>query len=98
MLETARTRSMWDGPPGKLVRTRSFTEAQLTGLIEASGMRVTSVSGTSLLALVLGWMRGKEMLGERDGVYIAEVHELLRSLASEGRMRRCHVVTARRDG
>jgi SAM-dependent methyltransferase len=95
-LQSAGSRSLWDGPPDALVRTRCFTEAELIEVVGACGLRVTDVKGMPLVALVLGWMRGRGMLGEEDSRHLAQVNRLLHELGRQGRLRRCHVVIAQR--
>ncbi len=94
MLESAGTRSLYDGQPGgPLVRTRCFTEAELLELLRSHDLQVLSVGGTSLLALLLGWMRTKSLLDDEES-RVAAVRALLNELARKGQIRRCHVIVA----
>ena len=60
LLQSYGTRSLWDGRSDALVRSRTFTEQELTELIESHGLKVNSVRGMALLPLLLGWLRGRE--------------------------------------
>jgi SAM-dependent methyltransferase len=96
VLASADIRSVWDGPPQSLIRSRCFTEEELIALMQQQGLEVVSVKGTPILSLLLGWMRGAGLLKEGDSEHLAEVRRLLDKLATSGAMRRCHVVIARK--
>jgi SAM-dependent methyltransferase len=92
MLETARAHMLWDGPNGSL-RTRPFTEAELVDVATAFGLKVTSVVGTSLLSLLLGWLNGEgKLVGQEK--HLPEVSALLTELGRSGAMRRSNIVIA----
>jgi SAM-dependent methyltransferase len=96
LLQSARTHSLWDGPPDALMRTRCFTEAELIDVIAACGLKAIAINGMPLLSLILGWMRGRNMLGEAEARRLPEVTRLLQELGQRGHLRRCHVVIAQR--
>jgi SAM-dependent methyltransferase len=97
LLESAGSRSLWDGRADALVRSRTFTEQELTKLIERQGLKVHSVRGMSLLPLIFGWLRGKGVIYSNQRDALPAINDLLQDLAVNGRMRRCHVVAAQRD-
>jgi SAM-dependent methyltransferase len=98
MMETARTRAQWDrGTAEHLLRTRTFTEAELVDAVAAAGLEATSVRGTTLIAGLLGWANGRGML-EGQEKHLPEVRELLSRLGRTGVLRRSHVVIAERTG
>lgn len=92
MLAHAGSRDLWDGRPDRLVRSRAFTEAELTEQLESSGLRVLERKGVSALSLVLSDLRARGGVSEADAARLSEVHELLRTLGREGAMRRAHVI------
>jgi SAM-dependent methyltransferase len=96
LLQSAAAHSLWDGPADALVRTRCFTEAELIDVIAACGLKAIAVKGMPFLSLILGWMRGRGMLGEAEVGYLPEVNQLLQKLGEGGRLRRSHVVITRR--
>lgn len=96
MLRSHREGAVWDGP-AQSVRTRSFTEAELRATLTANGLDVVSVGGTSLLALILGWMNGRGMLDGAES-QVEAVRSLLAELGGSGQLRRCHVVIAGHAG
>jgi SAM-dependent methyltransferase len=96
MLESGGTRSLWDGASDALVRSRCFSEAELVSLVQRHGLQVIAVHGTSLLALLLGWLRGKGCIDDQHANELRRTRELLDTLGREGRLRRCHVVIAER--
>jgi SAM-dependent methyltransferase len=97
LLQSYGTRSLWDGRSDALVRSRTFTEQELTGLIESHGLKVNSVRGMALLPLLFGWLRGRSLIQPSDRNQIPAIRDLLHDLALTGKMRRCHIVSARRD-
>ncbi|HXZ03113.1 MAG TPA: methyltransferase domain-containing protein [Stellaceae bacterium] len=98
MLDSSHSHSIVDGEGDATMRTRCFTEAELVAMLSRNGLRVNSVRGTSLLAMVLGWMRHKELIATSDVAHLDETTALLRDLGREGRNRRCHVAVAERIG
>ena len=94
LLETAGTRDLWDGNAAALVRSRCFTEAELVAMVDRAGLVVESISGTSLLALLLGWLRGQARINVEDERHRAKLAALLATLSETGTLRRCHVVVA----
>jgi SAM-dependent methyltransferase len=95
MLETARSGSHQDGPR-KEMRTRTFTENQLVELLTARGARIESIRGIPLVPLLAGWLRERGGIPDDASRLLPEVVEVLHDLAARGRLRRCHVVVARR--
>ena len=91
MLRSARTGDLWEGEPDWPVRTRSFTEEQLCAVLAEAGLAVSSMEGTSLLALVIGWLRGQGRTEGTGDETLAAVGDLLERLARHGGLRRCHV-------
>ncbi len=92
VLQTAAGRTLFDGDPAAPMRTRCFTEAELLALLAAEGLRVERNEGMPVLSLVLGWLNAQGRIaanGHRDAMT-----KLLVRLATEGRARRCHVITA----
>jgi SAM-dependent methyltransferase len=97
MIETARTRSQWDkGPTERLLRTRTFSEAELVDAVGAAGLTATSIRGTPLLSGLLGWANGQGMLEGKEA-HLPEIGELLSTLGRTGALRRSHVVIAERS-
>lgn len=92
LVRSSREGSVWDGVD-QGVRTRSFSEAELLQLLRANGLDVVSIGGTSLLALILGWLNGAGKIAVDDATAGA-VRQLLLDLGNHGHMRRCHVVVA----
>lgn len=95
-LMQAGTRDVWDGVDGLRVRSRCFTTTELEEVFERNGLRVLSHSGTSALSLILSYLRANGKLSAEDESRIGEVRNLLCELASNGLMRRCHVVVAKK--
>ncbi len=98
MLELADNRSMWDGADNAMVRTRCFTQTELIEVCRTNGLVPLQVGGTSLLALLLGYLNGRKLLDERDHERLADLNKLLAALGHEGAVRRCHIVVAQRAG
>jgi SAM-dependent methyltransferase len=94
LLQSYGNRSLWDGRADALVRSRTFTEQELTNLIKSHGLQVKSVRGMSLLPLVFGWLRGRNLIQADECDKLPAIRALLAELALNGRMRRCHVVAA----
>ena len=94
MLETARSREMWDGEDGTRVRTRCFTRSELHALVAAQGFRILETGGISAFSLLLSFLSKSDGLGPESDAQLAAVHQLLISLAHTGRYSRCHVVIA----
>jgi SAM-dependent methyltransferase len=97
LLQSSRTRSLWDGQFSDVVRSRTFTERELRELMERHGLKVNSVRGISLLPLLFGWLRGQNLIQGTGRDELPAVYDLLLDLALTGGMRRCHVLAARRD-
>lgn len=95
-LRAYREGAVWDGPHQE-IRTRAFTEAELRELLAAHDLKIVSLEGTSLLAMVLGWMNGRGMLAEADA-NIEPVRLMLAQLGRDGRLRRTHVVVSEHAG
>jgi hypothetical protein len=97
LLQSYGSRSLWDGQPDALVRSRTFTERELKDLVERQGLKINALRGMSLLPLMLGWLRGQNLIQESEFVHVPALCDLLRNLAVSGRIRRCHVIAAQRD-
>jgi SAM-dependent methyltransferase len=96
MLAASGTRTVVDGPADAPMTSRCFTEQELVALLNANGLAIQSVRGTSLFSVALGWMRNRQLIGDGDAVHLPAVQALLGELGREGRIRRCHVVVAGR--
>jgi SAM-dependent methyltransferase len=96
MLEAGGSRTIVDAVGSAEMRSRCFDEDELVGLLSRHGLTVRSVRGTSLLAMVLGWMRNKTLLGANDAAQLDAAQALLVELGRFGRIRRCHVALAER--
>jgi SAM-dependent methyltransferase len=96
MLEVSRTGIIVDGPPDAPMRTRAFTELELTTLLNDTGLDIRSIHGISLFSVVLGWMQNKHLLDPRNMAHLPAIATLLGELGQEGRARRCHVIVAQR--
>ena len=94
MCRLRHSRDVWDGAPHNRVRSRAFTEQELLAALGVAGLRPLRTKGLSVLALVLGYLRGTDCLSERDQGHLPEVRECLQMLAEHGLMRRAHVVLA----
>jgi ubiquinone/menaquinone biosynthesis C-methylase UbiE len=95
LLRSAEAHSIWDGAGG-VVRTRSFTEAELREMLARLQFHIESTGGISLLSFICGWLQRKDRLEPAKAGELARVRELLQNLGDGGRLRRCHVVTATR--
>jgi SAM-dependent methyltransferase len=96
MLEHAGTRDLWNGSGERLVRSRCFTEAELTARVRAAGLRILATKGVSVLSLALADLRARGGVPPADEVHLAGVHALLEALGRTGTMRRSHVIVAAR--
>jgi SAM-dependent methyltransferase len=92
MLQLAHNRSLWDGPPNLLVRTRCFTPSELVEMCRQHGIEPVRVAGSSLLSLLLGYLNGRSQFGASDLEKVPEVMKLLKALAIDGTVRRCNIV------
>lgn len=97
MLETRQSHRIVDRGTVTM-RTRCFGETEIVAMLERNHLRIRSVRGISIFALVLGWMRNKGLLNSEDTGKLDAVQDLLRELGREGHMRRCHVIVAERIG
>jgi SAM-dependent methyltransferase len=97
LLQSYGSRSLWDGQSDALVRSRTFTERELKDLVERQGLKINALRGMSLLPLLLGWLRGQNLIQGGEFVHVPALCDLLRNLAVSGRIRRCHVIAAQRD-
>jgi len=88
------SRDVWDGGPTDRVRSRAFTEPELMFALQEAGFRPVQSKGLSVLALVLGYLRGTGRLSETDEAFLPDVRACLQTLADHGAMRRTHVVLA----
>lgn len=94
MLETARTREMWDGEDENRVRTRCFSRAELLSLVTARGFEVVGTGGISAFSLLLSYLSKSDRLGPGSDAQLAAVHQLLIGLAHTGYYNRFHTVIA----
>jgi ubiquinone/menaquinone biosynthesis C-methylase UbiE len=94
MLETARSREMWDGEHGPRVRTRCFSRGELHALVAAQGFEILETGGISAFSLLLSFLSKSNKLGPESNAQLAAVHQLLITLARTGDYSRCHVVIA----
>ena len=88
------SRDVWDGDPTNRVRSRAFTEPELLSALHGAGFRPLQSKGPSILALVLGYLRGTGRLSATDEARLPDVRACLQMLADQGSMRRAHVVLA----
>jgi ubiquinone/menaquinone biosynthesis C-methylase UbiE len=94
MLETARSREMWDGEDGHRVRTRFLSREELHGLVMAEGFKIVETGGISAFSLLLSFLSKLDRLGPESEAQLAPIYQLLISLAHTGCFSRCHVVIA----
>ena len=94
MLETARSREMWDGEDEARIRTRCFSIRELHALVAAQGFEIVETGGISAFSLLLSFLSKWDKLGPESGAQLTAVHQLLISLAHTGCCSRCHVVIA----
>jgi len=97
MLETARSRKMWDGEGDTRVRTRCFSRRELHALVVAQGFEIVETGGISAFSLLLSFLAKSGGLGRESDAQLAVVHELLISLGQSGCCSRCHVVIAEKQ-
>jgi SAM-dependent methyltransferase len=97
LLQSYGSRSLWDGQSDALVRSRTFAERELKDLVERQGLKINALRGMSLLPLLLGWLRGQNLIQGGEFVHVPALCDLLWNLAVSGRIRRCHVIAAQRD-
>jgi ubiquinone/menaquinone biosynthesis C-methylase UbiE len=96
MLETARSREMWDGEDGQRVRTRCFSREEFHALISAQGFEIIKTGGISAFSLLLSFLSRLDRLGSESEAQLAPTYQLLINLAYTGCCSRCHVVIARK--
>jgi SAM-dependent methyltransferase len=96
MLSLSDSRDMWDGPDGDAVRSRCFTEEELTAVLQRHGLKPVERKGLPLLSLVLGYLRAKGNLKRDDQKLLPQVHVLLQRLGESGHMRRTHVFVVKK--
>ena len=94
MLETARSREMWDGENETRVRTRCFSRTELHALVATQGFKILETGGISAFSLLLSFLSKSDKLGPESDAQLNDVHQLLISLAHSGCCSRCHVVIA----
>ena len=97
LLQLANNRSLLDGSADALVRSRCFTQSELIDACRANKLNPLCSGGTSLLALILGYLNGRGLLEARDRERLPDVTKLLVTLSRGNTMRRCHIVVAERD-
>jgi hypothetical protein len=97
MLQLANNRSLLDGSTDVLVRSRCFTQSELIDICRANGLTPLYSGGTTLLALILGYLNGRGLLEAGDRERLPDVTRLLLSLSVDSKMRRCHIVVAEGD-
>jgi SAM-dependent methyltransferase len=97
MLKQSKSRDVWDGSPGNMVRSRSFTREELIEVAERCGLHVLEQLGISSMSLVLSYLRGVGKVGgPEDERLVPEVHALLQELGRHGRMMRSHILVCRK--
>jgi ubiquinone/menaquinone biosynthesis C-methylase UbiE len=96
--QLAAGRDVWDGEPGHLVRSRSFTEPELRAALEAAHFAVLQSAGVPVFSVVLGYLRGQGKISGSDEVHRAAVDDCLRALAHHGTLRKAHVMVAQPTG
>jgi SAM-dependent methyltransferase len=94
MLSLSQSRDMWDGSGENKVRSRCFTEEELRIVLGQGGFALLESRGSSILSLVLGYLRGEGKLRSEDESLLPDVHSLLNKLGDRGQMRRAHVMLA----
>jgi ubiquinone/menaquinone biosynthesis C-methylase UbiE len=94
MLETVRSREMWDGEDGHRVRTRYFAREELHALVAAQGFEIVETGGISAFSLLLSFLSKLDRLGPDSEAQVAPIHQLLIGLAHTGCFSRSHVVIA----
>jgi SAM-dependent methyltransferase len=94
MLSMRESRDMWDGSGEDGVRSRCFTESELSAMVREQGLTPLESGGVSLLSVVLGYLRGEGKLAPEDETLLPQVHALLADLGMHGKMNRTHVVVA----
>ncbi len=94
MLETVRSREMWDGEDGHRVRTKCFAREELHALVAAQGFDIVEAGGISAFSLLLSFLSKLDRLGPESEAQLAPIHQLLISLAHTGCFPRSHVVIA----
>ncbi len=94
MLETARSREMWDGEDGHRIRTRCFSREELHSLVAAEGFEIIETGGISAFSLLLSFLSKLDRLGPESEAQLAPMQQLLISLAHAGCFSRSHVVIA----
>jgi ubiquinone/menaquinone biosynthesis C-methylase UbiE len=95
LCQLSASRDAWDGEPGHLVRSRSFTEEELLTEFARAGFEVLETKGVPVLSVVLGYLRGQNKLSGDDEAYLPQVRQCLQVLAERGALRKAHVVIAR---
>jgi SAM-dependent methyltransferase len=97
LLKQSKSRDVWDGSPGNMVRSRSFTRDELVEVAKRCGLDVLEQIGISSMSLVLSYLRGAGKLGgPEDERLVPEVHALLQELGRHGRMMRAHTLVCRK--
>jgi SAM-dependent methyltransferase len=96
LLRVGEGRSLRDGLAAAPVQSRLFTEDELVASVSASGLRVVEINGLSVLAMLLGYLRGQGRISEDDRPYLPMVVDLLRNLGKTAVARRTHIIVADR--
>ena len=94
MLETGKTGYMVDGFGDDMLRSRCFTEQELLEILQSHGLKPIGCKGTSILSLILGYLRGEGKVPKTENVYFEEVTEFLKTLSGIAQHRRTHVIIA----
>jgi SAM-dependent methyltransferase len=96
--QLANSRDVWDGEPGHLVRSRSFTEREVQAALAAAGFAVLHTAGVPLFSVVFGYLRGQGKIPAGAEIHRRQVDECLQALARQGALRKAHVLSARPAG
>jgi SAM-dependent methyltransferase len=88
------TRYLLDGPADQPLRTRTFTEDELVEQFHKADLTVLERKGIPLLSMLIGYMRGKGVIGTDDQRNLPEVQSLLARLSEVGQLRRTHALVA----
>jgi SAM-dependent methyltransferase len=94
MLDISDTQDVLDGDPDNLVRSRTFTEEELVGIVEKVGLSLLELKGLSVMPLVFGYLRQQGRFSSKDEQHLQRLLSLLKKLGNTGKMRRTHVVVA----
>ncbi len=98
MLKVCQAKEVFDGVAENLVRSRCFEEPELTDILSVHGLKVRESKGISVIALLLGYLRGQNKLSPEDDRQVAQVEKLLMNFGKSLGTRRTHVLVAQKAG